>query len=73
MSERKEHEVDLFYEALSRADLAVRTAFLDRACAGQPALRERLEKLLAVHAEAEKFFIQEEPAIHSRTDAPRKQ
>jgi hypothetical protein len=68
VSERKEHEVDLFYEALNRADPAVRTVFLEHACAGQSASRERLERLLAVHAEAEKFFVQEELGIHSRVD-----
>lgn len=62
MSGREEHEVDLFYEALSRADPAARAAFLERACAGRTALRERLEKLLAVHGDAERFFIQEELA-----------
>lgn len=66
MSGQEEHEVDLFCEALSLSDPAVRAAFLERACAGQSGLRERLEKLLAVHAEAEKFFVQEEIAFHSQ-------
>jgi len=73
VSERKEHEVDLFYEALSRADPALRAAFLEHACAGQAALRERLETLLAAHAEAEKFFLSEEEAIHVPMDPHRKQ
>jgi hypothetical protein len=68
MSEQKEHEADLFYEALNRADPVVRAAFLEHACAGQSGLRERLERLLAAHAEAERFLVQEEPGIHSRAD-----
>ena len=47
------NELDLFTEALSRTDLAERAAFLDQACAGNPELRRRLEKLLAGHAQAE--------------------
>ena len=73
MSGRKEHEVDMFYEALIRADPAARAAFLERACTGQIALRERLEKLLAIHGEAERFFVQEEPAIRSQVPARQKQ
>ena len=44
------NELDLFTEALSRTDPAERAAFLDQACAGNPELRRRLEKLLAGHA-----------------------
>ncbi|MFO0957023.1 MAG: protein kinase [Isosphaeraceae bacterium] len=43
---------DLFAEALNRNDLVERAAFLDRACAGNPGLRRRLEELLAVYAPA---------------------
>ena len=73
MSGRKENEVDLFYEALSRADPVARAAFLERTCAGRSALRERLEKLLAIHGEAEKFFLQEELAILSQENTRQKQ
>jgi eukaryotic-like serine/threonine-protein kinase len=44
------NELDLFAAALAIADPAERAAFLDRECAGQPALRERLEQLLEAHA-----------------------
>jgi hypothetical protein len=56
MSDWREQEEDLFCEALSRTDPAKRTAFLDQTCAGKPVLRARVEKMLAVHAEAERFF-----------------
>lgn len=45
-------EEDLFFAALELPD-ADRAAFLDRACAGAPALRARLDQLLAAHATAD--------------------
>lgn len=47
-----EREEALFLEA-SELSGPERAAFLDRECAGQPALRQRLESLLAAHAEDE--------------------
>jgi hypothetical protein len=61
-----EQEMDLFCEALSRTDPAKRAAFLDQACAGNSNLRTRVEELLVVHAEAEKFFARAELATHLR-------
>jgi eukaryotic-like serine/threonine-protein kinase len=53
-------ERDLFLAALQRDDPAERTVFLDRACP-DPALRQRLEVLLAAHARAGEFL--ERPAV----------
>jgi tetratricopeptide (TPR) repeat protein len=48
---------DALYDAARRlADRAARAAFLDAACAGNPTLRERLEKLLSSAPEADDFF-----------------
>ena len=44
------NELDLFAAALAITDAAERAALLDRECAGQPALRERLSQLLDAHA-----------------------
>ena len=66
MSDWNEQEEDLFCEALSRTDPAQRAAFLGQACAGKPVLRVRVEEMLAVHAEAEKFFACAELATHLR-------
>jgi tetratricopeptide (TPR) repeat protein/serine/threonine protein kinase len=52
-------EQSLFIEALEKEDPAERAAFLDRACAGDPALRQRLERLLQRHQQADSFL---EPA-----------
>jgi serine/threonine protein kinase len=49
-------EAELFESARQMADAAERRAFLDRACAGDPALRTRLGEMLGAEAEAERFF-----------------
>lgn len=49
-------EQALLDAALGLPDRAARALFLDRACAGNAALRARLEQLLEDHAHAEAFF-----------------
>jgi WD40 repeat protein/serine/threonine protein kinase len=49
-------ERTIFLGALDREDPAERAAYLDAACAGQPALRRRIEDLLRSHAESESFL-----------------
>jgi serine/threonine protein kinase len=44
-------EETLFHQALQQPDPVARAAFLDRACAGRPELRARLERLLRAHDE----------------------
>lgn len=56
MPASKQIEKALFEAALELTDAAVRAAFLDQACIGQAALRDRLEKLLAVHSLSDEFF-----------------
>jgi WD40 repeat protein/serine/threonine protein kinase len=51
MSERT-----IFLGALDREDPAERAAYLDSACAHDPALRQRIEHLLRSHQEAEAFL-----------------
>ncbi len=46
----------LFAEALERTDPADRAAYLDGACAGDAALRRRVEALLAAHDGAGRFL-----------------
>src|SRR5262245_7120609 len=53
-------EQSLFIEALEREDPAERVAFLDGACAGDPALRQRIERLLQRHHQTGSFL--ESPA-----------
>ena len=49
-------ERDIFDTALEIAEATERQAMLDRACAGQLQLRERIEALLSAHGQSEKFF-----------------
>jgi serine/threonine protein kinase/WD40 repeat protein len=55
-------EQSLFIEALEIEDPTKRTAFLDRACATDPILRQRLERLLQRHGQADSFL--ESPAAN---------
>jgi WD40 repeat protein/serine/threonine protein kinase len=54
------NERDLFDAALEKHDPAERAAFLAAGCAESPELRQRLERLLRLHAEAGSFL--EQPA-----------
>src|SRR5262245_21540961 len=60
-------EQSLFIEALEKKDPAERAAFLDQACLGDTALRRRIERLLARHAQTGGFL--ESPA-HALGPAP---
>src|SRR5687768_175124 len=50
------NEQTLFAEALERTDPQARAAFLDQACQSNPALRARIERLLAQHQHAGSFL-----------------
>ena len=45
------NEESLFVAALDKANASERRAFLEEACAGDIALRQRVERLLAAHLE----------------------
>jgi WD40 repeat protein/serine/threonine protein kinase len=53
-------EESIFIEALEKGDAAERAAFLDRACAGEEALRRRIDRLLRRHEQPDSFL--ERPA-----------
>src|SRR6516162_2105032 len=50
------NERSIFLEALDQADPTQRSAYLDEACAGDAALRQRVEALLKTHSEAGGFL-----------------
>jgi WD40 repeat protein/tRNA A-37 threonylcarbamoyl transferase component Bud32 len=54
-------ERTIFLRALEHEDAAARAAFLDKACAGKPGLRQRIELLLQSHQQADNFL--EVPAV----------
>jgi hypothetical protein len=67
-----QRETELFDAASHLNDAASRRAFLAQACGENPALRERVEKLLAVQPDAEKFFqaidpLQDQSGHHHET------
>jgi eukaryotic-like serine/threonine-protein kinase len=49
-------EQSIFSEALEKEDPAERAAFLERACAGDPSLRQRLDRLLQRHQQGDNFL-----------------
>jgi eukaryotic-like serine/threonine-protein kinase len=57
-------EEDLFDAARKLTDAAARRAFLDRGCAGDAALRARIEGLLAAEAGADEFFAETITALN---------
>src|SRR5262249_54538423 len=58
-------EEELFHRALEKPTLAEQLAFLDQVCAGQPELRERVERLLRSHRHEDSFL---QPGV--TTDQP---
>jgi WD40 repeat protein len=54
-------EETIFLAALDKRDAAERSAYLNEACAGDPALRQRVEALLQSHEEAGPFL--QHPAL----------
>src|SRR5258705_7447470 len=51
-------EKEIFFEAIEKATPAERAAYLDGACGKDPALRRRVEDLLAKHFQQESFMKQ---------------
>jgi hypothetical protein len=54
----------VFFAALEKGSPAEQAAYLDEACAGNPALRARVEKLLAAHPRVGSFL--QSPDTRSR-------
>src|SRR5215471_17010358 len=58
----------IFLAAAEKATAAERAAYLDVACASDPALRERVERLLAAQSKVSRFL--EAPALIGTVDEP---
>ena len=58
-----ERAEEVFYEALAVKDSQERRAFLDRACAGDLALRSVVEQMLVSQPDVDKFFQASRPAL----------
>jgi len=61
------NEHDIFLAALDIADPVQRAAYLDQACAGDPALRRQVGTLLAAHVRSGEFL--DVPALQQMADA----
>jgi hypothetical protein len=59
-------EQSIFVEALDKEEPAERAAFLDRVCASDPALRQRIERLLQRHEQADSFISCRRAGRHRR-------
>jgi hypothetical protein len=60
------NELDLFAAAIAIADPKEREAFLDRECADQQQLRQRLDQLLAAHFQSNPLL--DAPAAEKTAD-----
>src|SRR5947209_7726443 len=65
MPSPREREEALFRAAIELKQAGARRAFLELACAGEPALRQRLEALLAAHEQPEALPAVEPDSRHS--------
>src|SRR5262249_33483644 len=65
MNPDAQREAALF-QAAAQLTSAARASFLDNACKGNPALRQRLEALLAAHEEAEGVLAEPPPAAEPK-------
>src|SRR3954462_2260783 len=63
-------EEDIFLEALARTRTAERAAYLDRACAGDAALRAAVEALLRAHVGASGFLAGPAPPLVATGEEP---
>src|SRR5687768_15759458 len=64
------NEEDIFHEALARGRPVERAAYLDHACAGDPALRASVEALLRANVGASGFLGRPAPALLATVDEP---
>jgi serine/threonine protein kinase len=64
------NELDIFSEALDLTEPLTRQDFLEKACAGQPELRQRLEGLLKNAAQASQFLENPPSAVGPTVDQP---
>src|SRR3989440_4477012 len=63
-------EQSIFIEALEKEDPAERAAFLDRTCAADLALRQRVERLLQRHEQPGSFLESPAPNLVATVDEP---
>jgi len=70
MADTLSREEEVFDAARKLDDPAQRKDFVQRACDGDPSLRQRVETLLSVHSHAEELFTECFSALRSSADDP---
>src|SRR5262245_4720386 len=60
----------IFFAALDQGSPEQRAAYLDAACAGDPEVRRRIEKMLTAQAQAGSFLESPAPDLGATTDQP---
>jgi len=63
-------EQSIFTEAIEKQDPVERAAFLDQVCAGEPALRQRIDRLLLRHEQGDNFLESPGPGPIATPDEP---
>src|SRR5262245_36570827 len=63
-------EQSIFVEALDKVEPAERAAILDRVCARDPGLRQRVQRLLQRHQQADSFLDAPAAALVGTIDEP---
>src|SRR5215468_542087 len=64
------NDEEIFHQALARTDPEERAAYLERACAGDPALRASVEALLRANEGASDFLARPAPGPGATVEAP---
>src|SRR5262245_19147509 len=64
------NDEEIFHQAQARTDPAKRAAYLDEACAGDPALRASVEALLRASVGASGFLARPAPGPGATVDSP---
>jgi hypothetical protein len=63
---------EIFCDAQEMTDACERRRFVDRTCAGDPALRAAVEEMLASQSDADRFFRDTNPAVQHSADTLRR-
>src|SRR5215469_1638516 len=66
----QQHIDSIFLAAAAKATAAERAAYLDVACASDPELRERVERLLAAQSKVSRFLEAPAPALIGMIEEP---
>src|SRR6516165_5127468 len=73
MSEQAEKAKAIFLDAIERYDPKQWAAYLDEVCAGDTALRDRVERLLHARAQLGSFHEEPRPVLAGTVDQPTEQ